>query len=428
MFGLLAQLKALREPIRVAVVGIGSTGRGLLLQSTITPGIRCVAIADIRLERAIAAAERFKCDYRVVRTPDEMHDAITQGKLAICEDGDLVARCELLDVFIEATNSILAGGRHAITALEHGKHVVMMNYEADLMFGPWLAHLAEDKGLVYTVCDGDQPAVLRRLIDEVELMGFRLVMAGNIKGYLDRYANPTSIVPEADKRGLDYRMCTSYADGTKLCVEMAVLANGLGLRTTIPGMHGPRAVNVLNVFEHFDFDALWYGRQGLVDYILGAEPKGGVFVVGYTEDRYQQEALASFPSRLGVGPYYVFARPYHLVHFEAMASVAEAALNRRAILKPDCGFRTNVYAYAKRPLRRGDTLDGIGGYTCYGLIENCSHDGQEGLPVCLADGVVLKRDVPRDERISLDDVEFDSQRADFQLFRQAVEHARRLRV
>ncbi|BCX04410.1 MAG: NAD(P)-dependent oxidoreductase [Candidatus Roseilinea sp.] len=429
MFGLLAQLKALREPIRVAVAGIGATGRGLLLQSTITPGIRCVAIADIRPERAISAAERFKCDYRVVHTLDEMHDAIAQGKLAICEDGNLVAHCELLDVFIEATSSIPAGGRHAITALESGKHVVMMNYEADLLFGPWLAHLAEDHGRVYTVCDGDQPTVLKRLIDEVALMGFKLVMAGNIKGYLDRYANPTTIIPEADKRGLDYRMCASFTDGTKLCVEMAVLANGLGLRTATPGMFGPRAVSVLDVFDKFDFDEIWDGERGLVDYILGAEPKGGVFIVGYNDDAYQQEVLATFPSRLGAGPYYVFTRPYHLVHFEAMASVAEAALNRRAVLKPDFGFRTNVYAYAKRDLRQGETLDGVGGYTCYGLIENCDATGwNDGLPICLADGAVLKRDVSQDERILWDDVALDRERFDVQLFRQALEESQRVRV
>lgn len=429
MFGLLNQLKALREPIRVAIVGIGATGRGLLLQSTITPGVRCVAIADIRVERAISAAERFGCDYRVAHTLGALHDAVVQGKLAICEDGDLIARCELLDVFIEATNSIPAGGRHAIAALEHGKHVVMMNYEADLLFGPWLARLAEDKGRVYTVCDGDQPAVLKRLVDEVALMGFKLVMAGNIKGYLDRYANPTTVIPEADKRGLDYRMCASFTDGTKLCVEMAVLANGLGLQTATPGMFGPRAASVLDVFDKFDFDRIWDGERGLVDYILGAEPRGGVFVVGYNDDAYQREVLATFPSRLGAGPYYVFPRPYHLVHFEAMASVAEAVLNRRAILKPDFGFRTNVYAYAKRYLRQGETLDGVGGYTCYGLIENCDANGwNSGPPICLADGVILKHDVAQDEKILWDDVEFDDKRFDVQLFRQAVEQSQGVRI
>jgi predicted homoserine dehydrogenase-like protein len=434
MFDLLNQLKALREPIKVGIAGIGSTGRGLLLQSTITPGIRCVAITDLHLGRAVAAAERFKCDYRVVHAPDEMHDVIAGGKLAVCTDDDWVTQCELVDVFIEATNSIDAGGRHAMAALEHNQHVVMMNYEADLTFGAWLMHVAEERGLVYTVCDGDQPTVLKRLIDEIEFMGFQLVMAGNIKGYLDRYVNPTTIIPEADKRGLDYRMCASFTDGTKLCVEMAVLANGLGLRTAVPGMLGPRISDIHDVFACFDFEALWDGKQALVDYVLGAKPRGGVFAIGYTDDPYQREALAWFPPQMGPGPFYLFYRPYHLIHFESMASVAEAALHGRAILKPDFGFRTNVFAYAKRDLRQGETLDGPGGYTCYGLIENCvQEDGHaemanDGLPICLADNVRLKRDMSKDQRIGMNDVEYDVRRSDFTLYCKAVEQTRRMAV
>ena len=369
---LLNKLRSLQHNIKVGIIGIGSIGKGLVYQAHTTPGIECVAIADIKIDRAIACAEWLGRDYRVIQTLQAMHETVCQGKLAVCEDGELVAKCNPMDVLIEATGTIMAGGRFAITALEQHKHLVMMNYEADLIFGPYLSHLAQTQGVVYTSCDGDQPAVLKRLIDEIEFMGFDLVMAGNIKGYLDRHANPTTIIPEADKRGLDYKMCTSYTDGTKLCVEMAVLANGLGLRTAVPGMYGPRANHVQDVFALFDFDALWKDRRPLVDYILGAEPTGGVFVIGYTDDEYQQNTLAWFPPKMGPGPFYLFYRPYHLGHFEAMASVAEVVLNGRAVLKPDFGFQTNVYAYAKRNLHKGEKLDGIGGYTCYGLIENLS--------------------------------------------------------
>jgi predicted homoserine dehydrogenase-like protein len=267
MNGLLERLKALDEKIRIGIVGIGSIGKGIVLQGQITPGIECVAMADIALERATTWAEWLKRDYQVVHTLAEMYDAIRRGRLAVCADGDLVARCELVDVFIESTSSVSAGRQYGITAIEHHKHLIMMNYEADLMFGPYLMRLAEEKGLVYTVCDGDQPTVLKRLIDEMGFMGFQLVMAGNIKGYLDRYANPTSIIPEADRRNLDYRMCASYTDGTKLSVEMAVLANGLGLRTAVPGMCGPRMQHINEVFDHFDFEALWEDRRPLVDYV-----------------------------------------------------------------------------------------------------------------------------------------------------------------
>jgi predicted homoserine dehydrogenase-like protein len=251
-------------------------------------------------------------------------------------------------------------------------------------------------------------------------------MAGNIKGYLDRYINPTTIAPEADKRNLDHKMCSSYTDGTKLCVEMAVLANALGLRTAVPGMLGPRVASVYDVFDHFDFESLWSDREPLVDYILGAQPTGGVFAVGYTENDFQQFTLDWFPPRMGPAPFALFYRPYHLGHIEAMTCVVEAALDGRAVLKPDHGFRTNVFTYAKKDLRAGDILDGLGGYACYGLIENVA-DGKsnEGVPICLANGITLKRDIAKDERIGLADVEYDPRRADFKLFARAVEHSDR---
>jgi predicted homoserine dehydrogenase-like protein len=247
------------------------------------------------------------------------------------------------------------------------------------------------------------------------------VVAGNIKGFLDRSANPTTIVPEADKRNLDYRMCTSYTDGTKLGIEMALVANAYGLRTAVPGMLGPRARDVTEVLDLFDFASIRDGESAVVDYVLGAEPGGGVFVVGASDDPYQRDMLEYY--KMGKGPFYLFYRPYHLCHVEAMQSVAEAVLDGRALLQPTCGFRTNVIAYAKTDLRAGDSCDGIGGYTCYGMVENTPRDGTtDGLPICLAEDVVLARDIPRDERITMDDlVELPRDRDDFKLYESAVQ-------
>jgi predicted homoserine dehydrogenase-like protein len=420
----LAELRSLKSEIRIAVAGVGSIGNGLVFQSTLTPGLRSVAIADTQIERAIHCAEWLDFDYDIVYDLGSMQDTIDRGRLAVCEEGKLLAQCESVDVFVEATSSILAGGEHALIALEHGQHVVTMNYEADLMFGPLLSSEARKLGLVYSGCDGDQPAVVKRVINDLCFWGFDLVMAGNIKGYLDRYANPTSIIPEADKRNLDYQMCTSYTDGTKLCVEMAVVANALGLRTAVPGMQGPRCVHVRDVFQFFDFDSLWRDRQGVVDYVLGAQPTGGVFAVGYTEQEFQQFTLDWFPPKMGPGPFYLFYRPYHLGHIEAMAAIADAVLEGIAVIQPSAGFQTNVYAYAKKDLRPGTTLDGVGGYDCYGLIENCAAQGQQpGLPICLAGDVVLNRAVPKDSKILLSDISWDPGRRDFVLHSQATELA-----
>lgn len=399
----------------------------MILQAQITPGVECVAIADTILERATTWAQYLKQDYQVAHTLDELHNVIQRGKLAVCANGDLVARCELMDVFIEATNSIPAGGQYAITAIEHDKHIVMMNYEADLMFGPYLMQLAQEKDRIYSVSDGDQPTVLKHIIDEVEFMGFQLVMAGNIKGYLDRYTNPTLIIPEADKRDLDYRMCSSYTDGTKLCIEMAVLANGLGAKTAIPGMYGPKITDIHDVFDHFNFETLWDGQQPLVDYVLGAKPKGGVFVIAYTDHEYQQNTLAWFPPEMGPGPFYLFYRPYHLGHFESMVTVATAILENRSVLKPDAGFQTNVYAYAKQDLHKGDLLDGMGGYACYGLIENCvDNEIQPGIPICLAENVTLQADIPKDEKILLEQVKYDPEDYSFKLHLKAINESKKM--
>ncbi len=422
MADMLTRLKALDRPIRTAIIGIGSAGKGLFYQCGITPGIRCVGIADTNVTRAVEAAEAFNQPCRVVESSGQMQDAIRKGVVAVCQDGEMLARCESADVLIDASSAIIEGGKFALAAIETGKDLIMMNAEADLIYGPYLMHLAQEHGVVYTSCDGDQPACIRRLIDEIQLWGFELVMAGNIKGFLDRYSNPTKIIPEADKRFLDHKMCAGYTDGSKLSVEMALVANAYDLVTMVPGMYGPRAGRLTEIFDLFDLDAIRESGRGVVDYVLGARPYGGVFVIGYCDNKYQQSMLGWFPSEVGKGPFYVFDRPYHLVHIEAMKCVAEAFLDRDALLQPTYGLKTNVYAYAKRDLRRGEKLDGIGGYTCYGLIENCLQNREHaGVPICLADDVVLKHDVAKDEKIFMDDITYDANRLDYRLHSLAAE-------
>jgi predicted homoserine dehydrogenase-like protein len=415
---MLERLKALTSPIRVGIVGAGAMGRGLARQCRITPGFECVAVADVD-PNTLDGLRRIGEPCLEVSSVREARAALRSGELPFFTDGLRVCELPEVDVVIEASSAVAAGGRHALTALEHGKHLVLMNSEVDLIFGPALLRLATENGVVYTSCDGDQHGVIKRLLDEVSLWGFRPVMAGNIKGFLDRCANPTTIVPEADKRRLSYRMCTAYTDGTKLSIEMALVANAEGLRTHVPGMLGPAAAAVEEVVELFDFDAIWDGRQGLVDYVLGARPGGGVFVVGFDDNAYQREMLDYY--KLGSGPFYVFYRPFHICHVEAMRSVAEAVLDGRALLAPRHGFLTNVVAYAKADLRAGDTCDGIGGYACYGQIENCGPDGRtDGLPICLAEDVVLTRDIPKHARIDLANVELPSGRFDHELYERAL--------
>lgn len=401
--------------IKVGIIGLGAMGRGLLYQTLITPGITCCCVAELDLEKAIKTLKQFKLDYRVVETRDQLGSALDAGVLALCQDGGLLAATPQLDVVIEATSAIQEGLRFAELALKAGNHLVLMNAEIDLIFGPHLLRIARANGVSMTSCDGDQHGVILRLIHDLRLWGFELVMGGNIKGFLDRRANPVSIIPEAKKRNLDYKMCTSYTDGTKLNIEMALLANCLGLSTHVTGMHGPRAAHVKQALELFDLEAMHAHAQvkggGVVDYLLGAEPDGGVFAIGYQNNPWQAEMLKYY--KMGKGPFYLFYRPYHLCHVEAMQCVFDVVAGK-PLLEPLAGFCTNVFAYAKKPLFAEDELDGIGGHTCYGLIENTDPATlPAGLPICLAEHVKLKKPILLDQPILLSDVEFQSSRPDY---------------
>ncbi len=397
-------------------------GRGLLHQCRITPGFQCLAVADLQVERTLRCLADMGVPARLAESESAIQEALQDGCVAVMADGHLLARIPQLEAVVEATSAIRAGGAFAMAALEHGKHLILMNAEVDLIFGPALLDAARRRGLVCTSCDGDQHGVITRLMDDLELWGFAPVMAGNIKGFLDRYANPTTIIPEADRRNLDYGMCTAYTDGTKLNIEMALVANARGYRTQTPGMVGPRAREVHEVTSLFDLEGLRTKGTPAVDYILGAEPGGGVFAIGYNDHPYQRDMMAYY--KMGPGPYYVFYRPYHLCHVEALRGIAEAVLDQSALLAPEHGWRTTVTAYAKKDLRAGERLDGVGGYACYGLIENTGPDGSpEGLPICLAENLVLLHSLHRDQRITLEDVMLPEDRSDVRLYRQSREVA-----
>jgi predicted homoserine dehydrogenase-like protein len=421
MISLKQRLMSLDKDIRVAVIGIGSMGKGLVYQIHVTPGMKPVAIADRHIKRAIDCARWLNLEYDIVDTLPDLNFTIQRGRLAITDNAELLTCSNLVHVLIESSSSVLQGALHAMKSINNHQHVVMMNFEADLMYGPLLLRAAQEQGVVYTCADGDKPTAIKKLVDEIGLCGFDLVMAGNIKNFQDRYTNPDKIAFEADMRGLDHTMCSYFADGTKVNVEMSVLANAINGKVSIPGMYGHRASNIHDVFKVYNFDKLWDGKNPLVDYMIGAEPRGGVFVIGHTEDKFHQATLGWFPPDIGPGPYYLFYRPYYLGHIEAMQCVAEAYLENTARLQPAHGMKTNVFAYAKHPLKKGQRLDGKGGFHCYGLIENMD-DAHEnpGVPLLIADNLRLKRDIAVNERIGLNDVEFNPSEKAFHLYFEAA--------
>lgn len=418
MIDKLHELEKNNNHIKIAIHGAGKMGRAIFYQCSITPGIRCLGISDLKIEKAIVTAKMFGFNYKTIETPEELEQCVKNNVFAICEDSKILSEYNPLDVFVDASTEIIDAVKIDRLALDNNTHLVMMNAEADLMFGPYLNNLAQQNNLVYTTCDGDQPGAIKRLVDEIELWGFKPVLLGNIKGFLNYYSNPTKIIPEADKRKLDYKMCTSFTDGTKVNIEMSLLANALNGRTLKPGMNGFKMENVNDIFKYFNFNQLNNGTL-VVEYILGASPKGGVFVIGYCGNDYQQDLLNYLSSGTRAkGPFNLFYRPYHLCHIESIRTIAEAKLYNKSLLKPNYGFKTNVIAYAKKDIKKGEILDGIGGYLCYGLIENTdAKNSNSGLPICLANNVIVNNNIKKNHKIYLKDIHYDKQRSDFKYYK-----------
>ena len=330
----------------------------------------------------------------------------------------MVCTAGSVDVVVEATGEIDFGSTVALSAIEHGKHLVLVNAELDATLGPILKTYADRAGVVLTDTDGDQPAVLMNLVREVRLLGFRPLLAGNIKSLLDHYRTPKTQKAFAEAVFQRPKMITSFADGTKIAAEMATLGNGLGFGVSVRGMAGPACSRVEEAEGLFDADALL--ENPVVDYILGAEPSFGIFVLAYSEHPLVQRYMKIY--KMGDGPVYTFYRPFHLGPLETPLTIARAALFGDAALTPAGGPTCDVIALAKRPLQSGETLDGVGGFTCYGVIENAGVTRRENLlPMGLTDGCVLVRDVPKDQPLTFSDVDLPPDRLCDRLWREQVE-------
>lgn len=407
MYEALVEREKRGELVRVALVGAGSMGVGIAWQIGRTPGIALASVTDLDLDAARRAAEAYGGQYAVVGEGDPLPDA---GTVLVTETPFFVLdrAAELgIDVMVEATNTIGFAAQACEASIAAGAHVILMNAEVDLALGPLLHHQALQKGVVITSDAGDQHGVLMRMIDEIRTWAFQITMAGNIKGFLNRYATAESLHYEAQIRNLNPVQCCAYTDGTKLCVEMALVSNATGLKAWVPGMEGPRAADVHEVFERFDFEK--YGDTGVVDYILGAEPGGGVFVVGRCDDPLQAEYLRYY--KMGDGPFYLFFRPYHLCHLETTRAIALAALRGEAVLAPTRGRVSDVYAYAKTDLEPGIAVEhAIGGDEFYGMIDACDEADAHGrVPIALLESeggerAVVKSALPQDRPLTYDDI------------------------
>jgi predicted homoserine dehydrogenase-like protein len=381
--GLREKLEALARsgtPIRVGVVGVGQMGRGFIAQTATIPGLEVVAAADVRPERARTALQ--EAGYE----PGEGVPGFTGDALE-------VARSEVVDVLVEATGVPDVGARVAYEAIHSGRHVVMLNAEADVTVGAVLSQMARSAGIVYTGSAGDEPGAIMELYDFARSLGFEVVTLGKGKNNpLDVAATPDSLAREAKERGMNPKMLASFVDGTKTMVEMAAVANATGFAPDTPGMHGikeaepARLAAILCPREEGGILA----APGAVEYVRGVAP--GVFAVVRSDVGPVRETLRYLG--LGEGPNHVLYRPYHLTSLETAISVARAAIYGEPTIAPRPTPAAEVVAVAKRDLAAGELLDGIGGADYYGFLYAVS-EARDMLPIGLAQGARIVHPVKR---------------------------------
>lgn len=412
---LLKQRLEAGRPVRVSLIGAGKFGSMFLAQVPTINGILVEMIADLDPERA-----RIAC-----RSVGWNEEQIT--KTRFCADGLDACRDETVEVVIEATGHPEAGIRHALAAIEAGKHIIMVNVEADVLAGPLLAQKARSRGVVYSMAYGDQPALVAEMVDWARSAGFKVAAAGKGTKYLPEYhqVTPDDVwshyglsAEQAKAAGMNPQMFNSFLDGTKSAIEMAAIANACGLNVPEEGLGFPpcgvddlaHVMRPKKIGGHLE-------RDEIVEVVSSLERDGrpvfrdlrwGVYVVLKAPNEYAAACFKQYGLPTDItGQYAAMYKPFHLIGLELSISVLSAAL--RGEPTGSCyEWRGDVAAVSKRPLKSGDILDGEGGYTVYGhLVPAHRSKEQKLLPIGLAHGVRMLRDIPAGVALSEDDVALD---------------------
>lgn len=402
----LKKRKENNNPIKVAIIGAGEMAKGIINQITkYSPGITVAVTYNRTLEKAIKAYQEVGIkEYKVIDTVKELEKSIKNNIPSITQNIDTICEAEGIDVIVEVTGTIEFAARTIINAFNNGKNVLSFNVEIDATLGPILKHKAAEAGVKYSVADGDQPGVTLNLYRFVKSMGFEPLLCGNIKGLQDHYRNPTTQKSFAAQWNMTPEMVTSFADGTKISFEQACIANATGMKVAKRGMYGYYSKEHVDDLTHlYNIDEL-KELGGIVDYVVGAKPGPGVFIYATTEDPIAIKYLNY--GKLGKGPLYSFYVPYHLLFFEIANSISRLIDFDDVILTAKKGIEVDVVATAKVPMKKGEIIDGLGGYKTYGVCENYSVSKKENLlPMGLAEGCVVTKNIDKDQVITYDDIE-----------------------
>lgn len=430
LFPKLQQRQAEGRPIRVGLIGSGKFGSMFLAQVRHIPGMHLIGVADLSAARARDALANTGWDVDAATTTS-FAEALSTGRTCITEDSDALIRADGLDVVIEATGSPAAGIHHALLCAQNGRHIVMVNVEADVLAGAYLAQEFDRAGLVYSMAFGDQPALVCEMIDWARTCGFSVVAAGKGTKYLPEYAHSTpdtvwdhyGLTPEeAAKGGMNPQMFNSFLDGTKSALEMAAISNASGLIAPRDGLLFPPAgahdlANILKPRAHGGV----LEQAGMVEVVSSLERDGrqvtgdlrwGVYVTleaveaegrgaDYVRRCFREYGVTTDRS----GRYATMYRPSHLIGLELGISVASAALRGEPTGRTN-DLVSDVVAVAKKALAPGEVLDGEGGFTVWGRLARASDSlTHRALPIGLAHKLKVKRPVAAGQMLVWDDVE-----------------------
>ena len=427
---LIQKLKILAEenkPVRVALIGAGKFGSMYLSQVPRTPGIHLVALADLSPPRATASLKRVGWEESRFGA-SSLKDAAQSGATFITDDAEQVIRSEYVDIVIDATGSPAAGIAHALLCIEHRKHIIMVNVEADVLAGPLLARKAAEAGVIYSMASGDQPALIAEMVDWAETIGMNVVCAGKGTKYLPIYhqSTPETVwghygFSEAQVAGGDFnaQMFNSFLDGTKSALEMAAVANGCNLTPPSDGLlFPPCGVDDLPDILRPIADGGILPRKGTVEVVSSIERDGrpvfrdlrwGVYVVFEAPSQYVMDCFSQYGLKTdSTGKYAAMYKPYHLIGLELGISVATIAVRGEATGATG-DWKGDVVATAKQKLKAGEKLDGEGGFTVYGkLIPTADSLKHQALPIGLAHNMILNKDIAAGQAISWKDVDYDA--------------------
>ncbi len=394
------------RPIRIGLIGSGEMGTDIVTRVAHMPGIEIGAISELRVPNALKAIDiafQEEGHGREVSTASDLTATMEAHNVAVTDTANLILENDLIDVVIDATGVPAVGAEIGLRAMEHGKHLVMMNVEADVTIGAYLKAEAERLGVTYSLGAGDEPSSCMELIEFVSAMGHPIVAAGKGKNNpLNIDAVPDEYIEEATRRNMNVRMLVEFVDGSKTMVEMAAIANATGLVPDKAGMHGPAAtLDQLNKTLIPEKDGGVLSKIGVVDYSIGKGVAPGVFVVADMSHPRISERMEDL--KMGKGPYFTFHRPYHLTSLEVPLTCARVVLYGKPDMVPLSKPVAEVAAVAKKDMQPGEKLDAVGEY-CYRAWIMTSGEARSAhaIPCGLLQGGSVIQPIKKGELITYD--------------------------